>query len=74
MPIKNRIERLENKHRQSKQRIYVIVSKYGETRAEAEQRYCTEEGVLIQDLNAPGAMVRMVRFLKPGDDLQTPRD
>jgi hypothetical protein len=67
--IKHRIQRLENKHLPSIQRIYVIVSKYGETRAEAEQRYCTEKGIPIQELKAPGAMVRVVRFVKPGDAL-----
>ncbi len=74
MPIKHRIERLENKHLQSKQRIYVIVSKYGETRDVAEQRHCAEKGIPIQELKAPGAMVRMVRFVKPGDDLQASRN
>ena len=69
MPIKHRIERLENKHLQSKQRIYVIVSKYGETRAEAEQRYCTDKGIPIEDLKTPETMIRMVRFVKPGDTI-----
>ena len=74
MPIKHRIERLEDKHLPSIRRVYVIISKYGETRAEAEQRYCTEKGIPIQDMKAPGAMVRMVRFVKPGDDLQASRN
>ena len=74
MAIKHRIEHLENKRPPSKQRAYVIVSKCGESKDEAEQKYCAEKGVFIQDLNAAGAMVRMVRFVKPGDDLQTPRD
>ena len=69
MPIKHRIERLENKHLQSKQRIYVIVSKYGETRAEAKQRYCTEKGIPIENLKAPETMIRMVRFRNPGDTI-----
>ena len=74
MAIKHRIEHLENKRPPSNQRAYVIVSKYGESRDEAKQRYCAEKGVFIQDLKAAGTMVRMVRFVKPGDDLQTPRD
>jgi hypothetical protein len=71
MPIKHRIERLENKHLPSIRRVYVIVSKYGESRAEAEQRYCEEKGILIEDLEAPGVMIRMVRFRRPGDVTST---
>ena len=74
MAIKHRIEHLENKHLPSIRRAYVIVSKYGESRDEAKQGYCAEKGVSIQDLNAAGTMVKIVRFVKPGDDLQTPRD
>ena len=69
MAIKHRIQRLENKHLPSIRRVYVIVSKYGETRAEAEQRYCTDKGIPIEDLKTPETMIRMVRFIKPGDDL-----
>lgn len=67
MPIKHRIERLENKHLQSKQRIYVIVSKYGEAKDKAEQRYCSEKGIDAGELEAPEARIMMVRFQKPGD-------
>ena len=74
MTIKHRIERMENKRQPSNQRAYVIVSKYGESKDEAKQKYCAEKGVPIQDLKAPGTMVKIVRFVKPGDDLQTPRD
>ena len=69
MAIKYRIERLENKHLPSIRQVHVIVSKYGESRDEAKQRYCAEKGVSIQDLKAPGTMVKIVRFVKPGDDL-----
>ena len=69
MTIKHRVKRLENKHLPSIRRVYVIVSKYGETRAEAEQRYCTDKGIPIEDLKTPETMIRMVRFIKPGDDL-----
>jgi hypothetical protein len=67
MAIKHRIERLENKYLPSKQRTYVIVSKYGETRDVAEQRYCTEKGISIEEMKPPGARIMMVRFRKPGD-------
>ena len=69
MAIKHRIERLEIKHLPSIRRAYVIVSKYGESQDEAEQRHCAEKGIPIQELKAPRAMVRMVRFVKPGDAL-----
>jgi hypothetical protein len=65
--IKHRIEHLENKHLPSKQRIYVIISKYGESRAEAAQRHCAENGTPVEDLQAPGAFIGMVRFVKPGN-------
>jgi hypothetical protein len=69
MTIKHRIRRLENKHLPSKQRVYLIVLKYGETRDKAEQRYCTEKGIPIENLKAPETMIRMVRFRKPGDTI-----
>ena len=67
MAIKHRIERLENKHLPSIRRVYVIISKYGETRDVAKQRYCAEKGIAIEELEAPGAFVGMVRYRKPGD-------
>ena len=67
MTIKHRVERLENKNLPSKQRIYVIVSKYGETRDKAEQRYCSETEIDAGELEAPEARIMMVRFQKPGD-------
>ena len=70
MTIKHRIQRLENKNLPSKQRVYVIISKYGETRDKAEQRYCAEKGIPVEDLKAPGTMVRMVRFVKPGENVK----
>ena len=67
MAIKHRIERLENKHLPSIRRVYVIVSKYGESRDEAKQRFCAEKGISIEEMKAPGAIIWMVRFRKPGD-------
>ena len=67
MAIKHRVERLENKHPSSKQRIYVIISKYGETGDEAKQRYCSEKEITTDELEAPEARIMMVRFRKPGD-------
>jgi hypothetical protein len=67
MTIKHRVERLENKHPSSKQRIYLIVSKYGESRDEAKQRYCSEKEITTGELEAPEARIMMVRFQKHGD-------
>ena len=67
MTIKHRIERLESEHLPSKQRIYLIISKYGETRDEAKHRYCVERGIDAGVLEAPEASVMMVKFRKPGD-------
>jgi hypothetical protein len=67
MAIKHRIERLENDHLPSKQRIYLIVSRYGETGNDAKQRYCTEKEIDAGELEAPEAKIMMVRFRRPGD-------
>ena len=67
MAIKHRIEHLENKRPPSNQRAYVIVSKYGESRDEAKQRYCAEKGIPAEDLKAPGAFIKTVRLVKPGE-------
>jgi hypothetical protein len=67
MTIKHRIDRLENDHLPSKQRIYLIVSKYDETGEEAKQQYCAKTGISTGELKAPDSRVMMVRFRKPGD-------
>jgi hypothetical protein len=67
MTIKHRIERLENDHLPSKERIYLIVSKYGETGDAAKQRCCSEKAITSDELEAPEARIMMVRFRKPGD-------
>jgi hypothetical protein len=67
MTIKHRIQRLEDKHLPSKQRTYIIVLKYGETRDKAEQRYCSEKEIDAGELEAPEAKIMMVRFRRSGD-------
>lgn len=67
MTIKHRIERLENDHPPSKERFYLIVSKYGETGDEAKHRYCSEKGITTDELEAPEARVMMVKLRRAGD-------
>jgi hypothetical protein len=67
MAIKQRIERLENDHPPSKDRVYLIVSKYRETVDDAKQRYSAEKGITSDEFEVPEARIMMVRFRKPGD-------
>ena len=69
MALKHRIENLESKQLPPEVRTYVVVSKYGESRDEAIQRFCNEKGITVEELDnlPPGSRVGIVRFLKPSD-------
>lgn len=67
MALRHRIENLEFKEMPSLKRIYVIVSKYGETGDEAKQRYCAEKDITVEELDNSASMVGIIRFVKPED-------
>ena len=66
MQLFNRISKLEGKVSPAK-RFYLIVSRYGESPAQAKQRYCADNQIAIDELDASESRVKMVRFVKPGD-------
>ncbi len=60
--LKHRIQNLEKSH-DSFRKVYVIKLKRGETKHKAERRYCSEEGITIDELEnrPPGSLIVFLR-------------
>ena len=66
MNLNRRIEKLENKLMPGNG-VYIIDMKEGENTEQAQQRYCVENGITVEDLGdlVPGSMVIFVNKYFP---------